>query len=78
MELPVNKFKKAIAEGKVQYGLWSGIPDTTSAEICAGSGFDWLLFDNEHAPFDMRAIYNCLLHPMIFIPLCAPFRARKT
>lgn len=60
MDLPVNRFKHAIAGGEVQYGLWSGIPDTTSAEICAGSGFDWLLFDGEHAPFDMRAIYNCL------------------
>lgn len=72
MKLPVNKFKHAIAEGKVQYGLWSGIPDTTNAEICAGSGFDWLLFDGEHAPFDMRAIYNCLqavaaydIHPIV-------------
>ena len=56
----------------MQYGLWSGIPDTTNAEICAGSGFDWLLFDGEHAPFDMRAIYNCLqavapydIHPIV-------------
>ena len=72
MELPINKFKHAIAEGQVQFGLWSGIPDTTDAEICAGSGFDWLLFDGEHAPFDMRAIYNCLqavapydIHPIV-------------
>ena len=72
MKLPINKFKHAIAKGQVQYGLWSGIPDTTNAEICAGSGFDWLLFDGEHAPFDMRAIYNCLqavapydIHPIV-------------
>ncbi len=72
MKLPVNTFKRAIAEGRTQYGLWAGIPDTTSAEICAGSGFDWLLLDGEHAPFDMRAIYTYLqtvaaydVHPVV-------------
>ncbi|MFT7459537.1 MAG: 4-hydroxy-2-oxoheptanedioate aldolase [Planctomycetota bacterium] len=72
MDLPVNKFKKAIAKGETQYGLWAGIPDTTSAEICAGTGFDWLLLDGEHAPFDMRAIYTYLqaiapydIHPIV-------------
>ena len=60
MELPKNTFKRAIAAGEIQYGLWAGIPDTTSAEICAASGFDWLLLDGEHAPFDMRAIYTYL------------------
>jgi 4-hydroxy-2-oxoheptanedioate aldolase len=74
VELPVNKFKQAISKGNTQYGLWAGIPDTTSAEICAGSGFDWLLLDGEHAPFDMRAIYNYLqavaaydVHPIVRI-----------
>jgi 4-hydroxy-2-oxoheptanedioate aldolase len=72
MKLPVNKFKSAITEDQIQYGLWAGIPDTTSAEICASSGFDWLLLDGEHAPFDMRAIYNYLqavaaydIHPIV-------------
>ena len=74
MDLPLNRFKQALARGEVQYGLWAGIPDTTSAEICAGSGFDWLLLDGEHAPFDMRAIYNYLqvvaayaVHPIVRI-----------
>ena len=72
MEIPINKFKRAVAKGQTQYGLWAGIPDTTSAEICAGSGFDWLLLDGEHAPFDMRAIYTYLqavaaydVHPIV-------------
>ena len=72
MKLPVNKFKQAIQGSQVQYGLWAGIPDSTSAEICANSGFDWLLLDGEHAPFDMRAIYTYLqavaaydIHPIV-------------
>lgn len=74
MELPINKFKRAIANGETQYGLWAGIPDSTCAEICAGTGFDWLLLDGEHAPFDMRAIYTYLqavaaydVHPIVRI-----------
>lgn len=56
MDLPLNKFKRALANGETQYGLWLGLPDNTAAEICAGAGFDWLLIDSEHAPFDLRSI----------------------
>ncbi len=30
--------------------------DSYSAEICAGSGFDWLLLDGEHSPLDLRTM----------------------
>lgn len=53
MELPVNKFKQALKEEKPLWGLWLGLPDSTCAEIVAGSGFDWLLIDSEHAPFEL-------------------------
>lgn len=56
VELPVNQFKQALAEGRLQYGLWLGLPDTTCAEICAGAGFDWLVIDAEHGPFDLRSV----------------------
>lgn len=68
MELPINQFKKRLLSGEVQYGLWLGLPDSTSAEICAGAGFDWLLIDAEHAPYDVPRVmshlqaiepYNC-------------------
>ena len=51
MDLPLNRFKRAMASGEVQYGLWLGLPDSTAAEIAAAAGFDWLLIDHEHAPF---------------------------
>jgi 4-hydroxy-2-oxoheptanedioate aldolase len=60
MKLPVNHFKRRLALGEVQYGLWLGLPDATSAEICAGAGFDWLLIDSEHAPFDLQTILSAL------------------
>jgi 4-hydroxy-2-oxoheptanedioate aldolase len=56
MELPVNRFKRGLGSGDVQYGLWLGLPDTSVAEIAAGAGFDWLLIDHEHSPFELRDI----------------------
>lgn len=52
MEMPKNAFKQALAEGRTQIGLWSSMPDAYVAEGLAGAGFDWLLFDTEHAPAD--------------------------
>jgi 4-hydroxy-2-oxoheptanedioate aldolase len=57
MEMPVNTFKKKLLAGDTQYGLWLGLSETFSAEICAGAGFDWLLIDAEHGPNDLRTIF---------------------
>lgn len=60
MELPRNRFKLGLESGETQYGLWLGIPDNTVAEIAAGAGFDWLLIDHEHGPFDLRSVMSHL------------------
>jgi 4-hydroxy-2-oxoheptanedioate aldolase len=44
-------------EAGTQYGVWHAIPDTNVAEILAGAGFDWILIDAEHAPFDISTIH---------------------
>lgn len=49
-ELPQNHFKRAIAAGRQQVGLWVSLASAYSAEIVAGSGFDWLVIDTEHSP----------------------------
>lgn len=46
--------------GGCQWGLWCSIPSPVSAELCAGGDFDWLLFDMEHAPADLKDIYSAL------------------
>ncbi|CAK3624851.1 4-hydroxy-2-oxo-heptane-1,7-dioate aldolase [Vibrio crassostreae] len=51
-----NKFKLSLAEQSPLWGLWLGLPDTSCAEICGGSGFDWVLIDGEHASFDLTSI----------------------
>jgi len=49
-ELPQNAFKKAIAAGRQQIGLWVSLASPYAAEVVAGSGFDWLVIDGEHSP----------------------------
>lgn len=76
MELPVNRFKQALREGRPQIGLWLGLANAYCAEICAGAGFDWLLLDGEHAPNDLRSLLAQLQaiaaypsHPAVRIPV---------
>jgi len=60
MQLQKNKFVQKLNEKPVTYGCWVGLPDNTAAEIMAGAGFDWLLIDNEHAPYDLRTTMSHL------------------
>lgn len=53
MTLPVNRFKRALADKRPQIGLWSTLPDPYISEILAGTGFDWILLDTEHTPSDV-------------------------
>ena len=50
MKTPTNLFKQSILQKKPQIGLWISLASAYSAEICACTGFDWLLIDGEHAP----------------------------
>ena len=56
MHTPANLFKKALAEGRTQIGLWAGLADAYATELLAGTGYDWLLIDGEHAPNDLRSV----------------------
>lgn len=51
-----NRLKQKLGNEAPIYGLWNAIPDTYVAEICAGAGYDWIVIDAEHAPFDERTI----------------------
>lgn len=53
MNLPVNAFKRALAEGRQQIGLWNSIPGPLVAEALATAGFDWIVIDTEHAVTDI-------------------------
>ncbi|MBK7517384.1 MAG: 4-hydroxy-2-oxoheptanedioate aldolase [Betaproteobacteria bacterium] len=60
MQTPINPFKQALREGRVQIGLWVGLADAYAIEAMAGTGFDWLLIDGEHAPNDLRTVLGQL------------------
>ena len=77
MQLPINTFKQALQSKQAQIGLWLGLSDSYTTEICAGAGFDWLLVDGEHAPNDLRSILQQLQaiagyptsHPIARVPM---------
>ncbi|MDP9994514.1 4-hydroxy-2-oxoheptanedioate aldolase [Variovorax boronicumulans] len=55
-----NPFKAALAARQPQVGLWLSMADPYLAEVSAGTGFDWLLIDGEHAPNDLRSTLAAL------------------
>lgn len=56
MKIPTNTFKRAIAEGRLQIGLWSQLAVPVAAEVVADAGFDFVVIDAEHAPNDVLTV----------------------
>ena len=74
MELPINGFKRGMAE-RPQIGLWCSLANHYAIEIVAGSGFDWLLLDTEHSPNELDMVLQQLqaaaaypVHPIVRVP----------
>lgn len=63
MELPQNKFKRALKDSKPQIGIWSSLSSHIVAEILAHAGFDWVLLDTEHSPNELPMVQS-QLHAM--------------
>jgi 4-hydroxy-2-oxoheptanedioate aldolase len=75
MELPQNRFKRALKAGTPQIGLWSSLSSIYSVEVIAGAGFDWILLDTEHSPADLENLLGQLqaaapypAHPVVRVP----------
>lgn len=84
MRTPVNRFKRALTSEKVQAGLWLGLTDSVCIEIAAGAGYDWLLLDGEHAPFDVAKLLVGLqvaagfaVQPLVRLPEGNPVLIKK-
>src|SRR6195952_199195 len=58
MELPINKFKRAINADRLQLGLWTGLSSHVSVEVLANSGFDWLLLATEHLANELPMVHS--------------------
>ncbi|WP_308204567.1 aldolase/citrate lyase family protein [Mycolicibacterium flavescens] len=49
-----NRWTQRIGDGDPRFGMWLASGSGYVTEICAGSGIDWVLLDQEHAPNDLR------------------------
>lgn len=74
-----NKLKQGLAAHRRQIGLWCSLANNVTAEIVAGSGFDWLLIDVEHSPNDLRSVMMQLqamapypVEPIVRLPNADP------
>ena len=74
MNLPRNAFLEQLQSGKTLWGCWLGLPDPNVAEIAANAGFDWLLIDHEHAPFELSDVMAHLraMAPYPVAPIVRP------
>ncbi|WP_029043283.1 MULTISPECIES: HpcH/HpaI aldolase family protein [Cupriavidus] len=55
-----NRFKEGLREGRKQPGLWLTLESPHVTEVVAGSGYDWLLLDMEHACVDVSQVVDHL------------------
>ena len=76
MPAPTNPFKQALAERRLQLGLWAALASPIATEVSAGAGFDWLVIDGEHAPNDiplltaqLQAVAASPSHPVVRVPV---------
>lgn len=79
----MNPFKNKLGQG-VQIGCWQALGSPYTAEICAGAGFDWLLFDGEHGPIDvvqtvglLQAVAPYPVEPIVRLPSGDPVLIKR-
>jgi 4-hydroxy-2-oxoheptanedioate aldolase len=49
-----NRWAERIGAGTPRFGMWLASGSSYVSEVCAGSGIDWVLLDQEHAPNDLH------------------------
>ncbi|MGV3480255.1 MAG: HpcH/HpaI aldolase family protein [Sphingobium sp.] len=72
------------AAGTARLGLWQALATPYTAEICAQAGYDWLLFDGEHAPNTLQTLLAQLqaaapypVHPIARVPVGDPVHIKQ-
>jgi 4-hydroxy-2-oxoheptanedioate aldolase len=75
----MNRLKQAFQEKRTTIGLWQALATPYTAEICAGAGYDWLMFDGEHSPNTLQTLLGQLqavagfpLEPVVRPPVGDP------
>jgi 4-hydroxy-2-oxoheptanedioate aldolase len=60
MDLPKNRFKAALKEGRHQLGFWNTIAGPLVPEALAARGFDWIVVDTEHTTTEAFQVHASL------------------
>ncbi|MCC6705572.1 MAG: hypothetical protein IT334_11885 [Thermomicrobiales bacterium] len=55
------RLKSMWRSGQTSFGAWISIGDPSTTEIMAAAGFDWVLFDGEHAPIPVDRLQSLLM-----------------
>ena len=83
-DMPKNNFKRALAAGAPQIGLWLSMTSPVATEIVAGAGFDWVLVDMEHSANDLtdvmahlRAAVGGSAEPVVRVPWNEPVLVKR-
>lgn len=77
VELP-QTFAERLKADSPLVGLWASAGSTTTAEIIAAAGADWVLVDGEHSPYSLETITSLLRSvsgyhhttPVVRLPIC--------
>ena len=51
-----NPIKEKLSSGQPSIGSWLNLASPMAAEVMAAAGFEWLVVDAEHSPFDLGDI----------------------
>ncbi|HUF54266.1 MAG TPA: aldolase/citrate lyase family protein [Dehalococcoidia bacterium] len=80
-----NRLKGLFAEDRPALGGWLGIPSSSSAEMMAHAGFDWLCVDMQHGSIDyqvaltmLQAISTTDTVPIVRVPWNEPGMIMKS
>ena len=55
------QFKEKLARGEYVFGPWISLSDPVAIEVIGRTGFDFMLIDGEHAPFDETGLRDALI-----------------
>lgn len=74
-----NQFRQKLLKGEKLIGCWSALGNPITAEVLGLAGFDWILFDGEHAPNDvlsfipqLMAVKDSSSMPIVRVPKNEP------
>jgi 2-keto-3-deoxy-L-rhamnonate aldolase RhmA len=55
------RFKDKLKRGGLVHGAWLTVADPAVAEIMAGIGFDYVIFETEHSPWSLESLQTSVM-----------------